>query len=184
MLLGSGVLNAFPPTTNGGPPSGPSYAAPMAVGVSPAKSFTTVLFAAASGPEDSRAGWIVTSNATNDVIFVFSNISSAGPLCNAGVGPRGSMVAEYGLCAGSGIFPSFDHSYALAGLKVGVFAQPGGTTMRFVDEKACAPAVLQGVNSPFGTGAFMINVESGVPEAPPDSWSAPPSWCEGKWVAV
>jgi hypothetical protein len=109
LLLGSGVLNAFPPASGSNEPTGPSYAAPMAIGVSPAKSFSTVLFAAASGPEDSRAGWIVTSNATNDVIFVWSNVSTSGPVCNAGVGARGSMVSEYALCAGSGIFSEFDH---------------------------------------------------------------------------
>ena len=121
VLLGAGVLNAFPPAAGSRQPNGPSYAAPMAVGVSKAGSFATVLFAAASGPEDAVAGWILTSNATNDVIFTFTNASST-PQCAAGVGPLGSMVRDYALCAGSGLFPTDDHDYKLAGLLVGVFS--------------------------------------------------------------
>ena len=62
LALGSGVLNAFPPVSGSSVPTGPSYAAPMAIGVSALKSFTTVLFAAASGPEDAHAGWIVSES--------------------------------------------------------------------------------------------------------------------------
>ena len=125
VLLGAGVLNAFAPPPGSTSPAGPSYAAPMAVGVSGAGrfKFSTVLFGARTGPEDAVAGWIVTSNATNDVIFVFSNASSTGPQCSAGVGPLGSMVPEYALCAGSGLFPRAVSDYKLAGLAVGVFAQ-------------------------------------------------------------
>ncbi len=76
------------------------------------------------------------------MIFVFANMTGT-PVCSAGVGPRGSMVGEYALCAGSGLFPNYDHSYSLAGLQMGVFAQglQGATTLRFADPKACAPAV-------------------------------------------
>lgn len=121
VLLGAGVLNAFPPVAGSKQPTGPSYAAPMAVGVSKAGNFAAVLFAAASGPEDAVAGWIITSNATNDVIFTFTNASST-PACAAGVGPLGSMAWDYALCAGSGLFPTHDHDYKLAGLAVGVFS--------------------------------------------------------------
>jgi hypothetical protein len=182
VLLGAGVLDAFSPApgTNG-PPTGPAYAAPMAVGVSPSRSFATILFAAASGPEDARAGWIVTSNATNDVIFIFSNVSST-PTCSAGVGPRGSMAAEYSLCAGSGLFPDFLRDYRLASLSVGVFVQPNNsTTISVADADACVPVSLLGATSPFGTGAWSIGVESGVAAEPPATWSAPPSWCAGHW---
>ena len=55
VALGTGVLNAFS-SPSGSAPSGPGYYAPMAVGVSPTHLFTTILFAAASGPDDSRAG--------------------------------------------------------------------------------------------------------------------------------
>ena len=39
---------------------------------------------------------------------------------------------------------------ALASLKVGVFSQPGsgGSSMRFADEKACAPLALLGAGAP------------------------------------
>ena len=179
VALGAGVLNAFSPE-NGGPPTGPGYAAPMAIGISPTRLFSTILFAAASGPDDSRAGWIVTSNATNDVIFLFSNVSESGPRCSAGVGPRGSFVTDYKLCGGAGgLFPQPLRDFQLtAATRVGVFAQASGaTTLSFADETACAPLSLLGNNAPFGTGAFSINIESGVAAEPPASWSGPPAYC-------
>ena len=180
VALGSGVLNAFAPPAGNGPPSGPGYAAPMAIGVSPTRQFSTILFAAASGPDDSHAGWIVTSNATNDVIFIFANVSESGPRCTAGVGPRGSYVTDYALCGGAGgSFPDHLRDFQLtAATRVGVFAQASGaTTLSFADEQACAPLALLGSNAPFGTGAFSINIESGVAAEPPAAWSAPPSYC-------
>jgi hypothetical protein len=212
VLLGAGVLNAFSPPRSSNVPLGPAYAAPMALGVSTAGSFATVLFAAQTGPEDAVAGWIVTSNATNDVIFTFTNITGT-PQCTGGVAPRGSMVPDYGMCAGSGTFPKHSNDYKVAGLTVGVFEQSQGTTsewrvpasslsvlhaprpfntdthpsfptraVSFADEKACVPLAMLGSTAPFGTGAYSVNVESGVGAAPPQSWSAPPSWCEGHWV--
>ena len=182
VALGAGVLNAFS-SPAGSPPSGPSYSAPMAVGVSPTHLFTTILFAAESGPDDSRAGWIVTSNATNDVIFVFANISTSGPVCSAGVGPRGSFVPEYRLCAGGALFPTALRDFQLTpATRVGVFAQASGaTTLSVADELACAPLAMQGASSPFGTGAFSINFEGGVASEPPTTWSAPPAYCAGHW---
>ena len=131
VLLGTGVLNAFAPSQGSNEPTGPSYAAPMALGVSKAGKFTTVLFAAKSGPEDSIAGWMTMSNATNDIIFTFSNISTTGPRCAAGVGPLGSMVADYSMCAGSGLFPKYNRDFKVAGMSVGVFTQdhvPGASS--------------------------------------------------------
>jgi hypothetical protein len=220
VMLGTGVLNAFAPPRDGGnsAPTGPAYSAPTALGVSKDGLFTTVLFGAATGPEDAVAGWILTSNATNDVIFTFANVSSiTGPQCSAGVGPRGSMSSGYALCAGSGLFPDHDYDYTVAGMLVGVFAQAQGAksesrftlvlaavsrllcgvphfltlpcsfptplAVRFADESQCVPLALVGNASPFGTGAFAITLESGVPASPPASWSAPPSWCEGHWAA-
>ena len=122
VLLGSGVLNAYAPASGSRAPAGPAYAAPMAVGVSGAHQFTTILFGARTGPEDAVAGWVVTSNATNDVVFAFSNVTGT-PQCAAGVGPRGTMVPQYALCGGSGLFPQHDHDYAVVGLAVGVFVQ-------------------------------------------------------------
>jgi hypothetical protein len=152
----------------------------MAIGVSPTRLFSTILFAAASGPDDSRAGWIVTSNSTNDVIFIFANISEAGPRCTAGVGPRGSFVTDYKLCGGAGgLFPQALRDYQLTPVtRVGVFAQASGaTTLAFADEQACAPLSLLGSRAPFGTGAFSIDIESGVAAEPPATWSAPPAYC-------
>jgi hypothetical protein len=190
VLLGAGVLNAFsPPRGTSGPPAGPNYAAPMAVGVSAEHSFTTILFAAASGPEDAKAGWTVTSNATNDVIFVYSNVSATeGPTCSAGVAPRGAMVGTYALCGGAGgLFPQHVRDYQLTpATRVGVFQQTtaGGevsSTLALADAEACAPVSLMGSYSPFGTGAFSIQFESGVAAEPPQTWSQPPSWCTGRW---
>lgn len=185
VALGAGVLNAFAPVAGNGPPTGPSYAAPMAIGVSPSRLFTSVLFAAASGPEDSQAGWTLTSNATNDVIFVFSNVSASGPRCSAGVAPRGTYVTDYRLCAGAGgLFPNAVRDYLLTpATRVGVFAQSSNmTTISIADETACAPMSMIGNNAPFGTGAFSINFESGVAAEPPATWSGPPSWCDGHWA--
>jgi len=186
VVLGAGVLNAFSPTAgDGGAPSGPTDAGPMAMGVSPSKLFTTVLFAASSGPDDALAGWIVTSNSTNDVLFVFSNASETGPRCSAGVAPRGSYVADYRLCGGPGsLFPNAARDYALTPTtRVGVFAQANdATTLGFADETACAPVSLLGAASPLGTGAFSITFESGVPAEPPAAWSAPPAYCDGHWA--
>lgn len=185
VALGAGVLNAFSPTADGDGPSGPNGAAPMAIGVSPSKLFTTVLFAAASGPDDALAGWIVTSNSTNDVLFTFSNASATGPRCAAGVGPRGAYVSDYRLCGGPGsLFPTAARDYALTPTtRVGVFAQANGaTTLGFADETACAPVTLLGASSPLGTGAFSITFESGVPAEPPAAWSAPPAYCDGHWA--
>lgn len=192
VALGVGTLNAFPPPRNSPNnfPTGPAYAAPMAVGISPSKLFASILFAAASGPEDAAAGWIVTSNATNDVIYVFANVSAAGPSCAAGVAPRGAMVSTYRFCGGpGGLFSSFASSYMLTpSTRVGVF-QSGGSggspvtsSMAFADPAACAPTSLVGASSPFGTGAFSVSFQSGVASEPPASWSQPPSWCEGKWA--
>ena len=144
VLLGTGVLNAFAPASGSREPTGPAYAAPMAVGVSGAHQFTTILFGARTGPEDAVAGWVVTSNATNDVIFMFSNVTGT-PQCAAGVGPKGSMVPEYGLCGGSGLFPQHDHDYKVAGLAVGVFvqqSQSGGAS------SACAEGCLGSLPHP------------------------------------
>ena len=58
------------------------------------------------------------------------------------------------------------------------------TLVRFVGEDQCAPLSLLGASSPFGTGSFSIDFESGVPAAPPSSWSSPPSWCEGHWASL
>jgi hypothetical protein len=193
VAFGSGVLNAFapPPNSPSNNPLGPSYSAPMALGISTSKSFSTILFAAASGPEDARAGWIVTSNATNDVIYVFANVSSTGPTCAAGVAPRGEMVSAYRFCGGrGGLFKNYVSDYLLTpATRVGVFNNAGPpsfpvTTMTFADEKACAPTTLIGAESPFGTGAFSIAFQSGVAEEPPSTWSQPPSWCNGKWLAM
>ena len=184
VALGAGVLNAFSPDGSGAP-AGPTYAAPMAIGVSPSRLFSTILFAAASGPDDAQAGWIVTSNSTNDVLFAFSNASAAGPLCSAGVGPRGSFVADYRLCSGEGtLFPNAARDYQLTPTtRVGVFAQANNaTTLGFADERACAPVSLIGASSPLGTGAFMINFESGGAAEPPAAWSAPPAYCDGHWT--
>ena len=188
VALGAGVLDPFPPQSNGAPPSGPAYAAPMAVGVSTTRSFATILFAAASGPEDARAGWIITSNATHDVIFVFANVS-ATPTCTAGVGARGSMVGAYKLCGGAGgTFDTYVRDFLLTpATRVSVFEQAsaGGavtSTVAFADADACAPVSLLGSSSPFGTGSYSINFESGVAAEPPASWSQPPSWCDGKWA--
>ena len=184
VALGTGVLNAFAPTgSSGSPPSGPGYAAPMAVGISPTRLFSTVLFAAASGPDDSAAGWIVTSNATADVIYVFANVSAAGPRCSAGVGPRGSYSADYRLCGGGDTFPRLVRDFALTpAVRVGVFAQDNNaTTISLADESACAPLSILGGQSPFGTGAWSAAFESGVAAEPPVTWSAPPAYCEGHW---
>jgi hypothetical protein len=185
VALGAGVLNAF--SLAGSAPSGPTYAAPMAIGVAPSRLFTTILFAAASGPDDAQAGWIVTSNATNDVLFAFSNVSAAGPVCTAGVAPRGTFVADYRLCGGEGtLFPRAARAYQLTpSTRVGVFAQDNNmTTLGFADERACAPVALIGASSPLGTGAFSINFESGVAAEPPASWSAPPAYCDGHWTTA
>jgi hypothetical protein len=194
VALGTGVLNAFspPPDSPVHYPLGPSYAAPMALGMSTANSFSAVLFGAASGPEDARAGWINTSNRTNDVIFVFANVSSSGPLCVAGVAPRGDMVPSYRLCGGNGgLFNRFVSDYLLTpSTHVGVFNNAGAspyspvTSMSFADENACAPTALIGSESPFGTGSFSISFQSGGAHEPPASWSQPPSWCDGKWTAL
>jgi hypothetical protein len=53
----------------------------------------------------------------------------------------------------------------------------------FADDEKCAPLSLIGSASPFATGAFAINFESGGAMAPPASWSSPPSWCAGHWVS-
>jgi hypothetical protein len=184
VVLGAGSLNAFPPAPGGVAPSGPVYAAPMAVGVSPSRSFSAILFGAETGPEDAAAGWIVTSNKTHDVIFVFANMTAGAPTCQAGVAPRGTMVGEYALCAGSGLFPTFDHAFSLATLAVGAFTQTAkSTTMSFGgDATECAPVSLLGNYSPFGTGSWSINFESGEAVEPPASWSAPPSYCDGRWA--
>lgn len=185
VALGAGVLDAFPPNSHGGPPTGPAYAAPMAVGVSPTNLFSTVLFAAASSPEDSRAGWIVKSNATNDMIFAFTNVTGT-PICSSGVGPRGSYLKNYALCAGSGIFDEFDRDFLLTpSTRIGVFSQStaAGSTMSFAQE-TCAPVALIGAESPLGAGAFAVNFESGFATEPPVSWSSPPSWCDGFWVEL
>ena len=191
LSFGAGVLNAFSPP-RGGPgsnPTGPSYAAPMALGLSSTRSFVTILFAAETGPEDSRAGWIVTSNATNDIIYVFANISSSGPACQAGVSPRGEMVGVYKACSGpGGLFDKYESDYLLTpSTRVGVFqttVQEGypATTMAFADERACSLTSLIGSSSPFGTGAFSLSFQAGSSAEPPEAWSAPPSWCNGKWV--
>ena len=78
VALGVGVLNAFAGSSN--KPTGPAYAAPMAVGISPSKQFATILFAAATGPEDATAGWIVTSNATMPKGRVRPQPAALGPL--------------------------------------------------------------------------------------------------------
>jgi len=186
VALGVGVLNAFAPLAPGnGPPSGPSYAAPMAIGVSPSRLFTSILFAAASGPDDAQAGWIITSNETNDVIFVFSNVSASGPRCSAGVGPRGSFVGNYRLCSGpGGLFPHALRDFRLTpATRVGLFTQDKNvSTVAFADERACTPVSIVGTDSPFGTGAFSVDFESGVAAEPPAAWSGPPSWCDGHWA--
>jgi hypothetical protein len=150
--------------------------------VSSEHSFTAVLFAAASGPADSLAGWIVTSNATNDVLFAWSNASSSGPVCAAGVSPRGTMVPTYALCAGSGLFPDEARAFTLAGVPAAVFTQ-GHASMTFGgDATVCAPVALVGDATPLGTGAYSFSIESGVPAAPPTTWAAPPAYCEGRWA--
>ena len=186
VALGAGVLNGFSPLA-GGAPSGPTFAGPMAIGVAPSRLFTPILLAAASGPDDAQAGWIVTSNATNDVLFAFSNVAAAGPVCTAAVAPRGAFVADYRLCGGEGtLFPRAARAYQLTpATRVGVFAQANNaTTLGFADERACAPVALIGASSPLGTGAFSINFESGVAAEPPASWSAPPAWCAGHWATA
>lgn len=184
VALGVGVLNPFAPLSGGNnnKPTGPAYAAPMAIGVSPSRNFATVLFAAQTGPNDAVAGWILTSNATNDVIYVFSNAGPT-PVCTAGVGPLGSMMPSYKFCTQSdGLFPNFARDFTLTPTtRVGLFAQKNNvSTIGFADEN-CALTSLTGTGSPFGTGAFSISFESGVPAEPPASWSAPPSYCDGHW---
>ena len=191
VALGMGVFDAFPPprgSPSGAAPTGAPYSGPLAIGISASGSFApfaTVLFAARSGPEDSVAGWIVTSNATNDVLYAWSNAAAdVPPTCVAGVGPRGAFISEYSMCAGSGIFSRLDREYSLApNVPMGVFAQASNaSTLTFAGGAAgCTPTTLLGSSSPLGTGAYSIAFESGVPEAPPSTWSAPPSWCAGKW---
>ena len=186
VVLGAGVLNAFSPAAGDNAPAGPNAASSMAIGVSPSHLFTAILFAAASGPDDAQAGWIVTSNQTHDVLFTFTNASEAGPRCTAGVAPRGAFVADYRLCGGPGsLFPIAARDYLLTPTtRVGVFAQANeGTTLGFADESACAPVSLIGASSPLGTGAFSMNFESGVPAEPPLTGSAPPSYCKWSWMS-
>ena len=184
VALGAGVLNAFAPSSSDKNPSGPSYASSMAVGVSPTNEFATVLFGAESGPNDCAAGWTVTSNSTADTLFVFSNIDNT-PTCKSTTAPRGTFTASYKFCStADGMFPNFSRDYSLTpSTRVGVFATPNnGTSVGFADETACALAGFIGVSSPFGTGAFSINFESGVSAEPPASWAAPPTFCDGHWA--
>lgn len=184
VALGAGVLNMFSPASGDKNPSGPSYASGMAIGVSPSNEFAAVLFGAKSGPDDCVAGWTVTSNATNDILYVFSNVDNT-PVCKSDVAPRGSFTPSYKFCAGAdGMFPNFSRDYQLTpATRVGVFATlNNGTSVGFADETACALTNFIGVSSPFGTGAFSIEFESGVPAEPPASWAAPPSYCDGHWA--
>ena len=188
--FGTGVLNAFAPAADDASraPTGPADAAPMAVGVSTSRSFSAVLFAAATGPEDARAGWIVSTNSTNDVLYVFANVSASGPTCSVGVTPRGAMMGAFAFCGGAGgAFATLARSFQLTpATAVGVFEKVDASgaataTAAFADAAACAPVSLTGASSPFGTGAFSVNFESGSAAEPPAAWAQPPSWCAGKW---
>jgi len=187
VLLGTGVLDAFAPARGapGGLPTGPAALAPMALGASPFSEppFSAVLMNATS-PEDAAAGWIVTSNATNDLLYVFSRVGAAGPVCAAGVAPRGAMVGSLKVCAGAGgVFPAFERAFAVGGARAGVFSQAPGPTQATFLEGACQPLAVAGASSPFGTGAWSLQVESGEGAAPPASWGVPPTWCT-EWAEV
>jgi len=104
----------------------------------------------------------VTSNATNDIIYVFSNISESGPVCNAGVSPRGEMIGPYRLCSGpGGLFNSYVSDYLLTpAVRVGLFQTSGKqgypvSTMAFADATACSPTSLIGAELAFRDGSVL-----------------------------
>jgi hypothetical protein len=116
------------------------------------------------------------------VIFAFSKAGSA-PVCAAGVGPRGTFVASYGLCSGPNtIFSTFLRDYSIIDQTVDIFGNVDNqTTLSIAGGSACRPISLVGAATPLATGAWSATIETGMAAEPPTTWSGPPSWCDGHW---
>ena len=176
---GSFPVPAVPGATDGRP-----VLVPLAIAVSGpgAASWVTVLVDPTSGPSDALAGWLITENSTAQTMYVFSNIPGQGPQCKASsVAPPNAYVAGFSMCTGgaSALFSQYQRSWPISSLVANMYNQDNLNTSALTITGAtqgCEPISFMGLDSPFNTGAWIINIEEGQAAAP--GWGKPPAYCK------
>ena len=129
-----------------------------------------------SGPEDSVAGWYIAQNSTAQTLYFWYN-ASGQPTCFVSSVALPGRFCYTNMCwrEPDALFPDYLRSYTLGGLSVSVFKQQasGNSTVSVLDDTGEIVS-LSIPNTPFDSGALVIDVEAGSAIAPP--W-LPPSYC-------
>jgi hypothetical protein len=144
--------------------------------------FVAVIIGSENGPEASVAGWVIRANASSQTMTLWSAPAGGGaPTCGRStVSAPDVFMPHVELCFGAGAaFPDLVNSYTVGGaLPASWFGMNGTTSSLFsVSDAGCAPISLLAPNTPFGTGAFSLDVQGGTPDAAPAAWAEAPAAC-------
>ena len=149
--------------------------------------FVAVIVGSQNGPESSTAGWIVSENATSQTMTLWSQGAGGGggggggaPTCGrSSVAPHGYMKS-LSLCFGeAGAYPDYISSYMVGGSLPASWWGINGTASALfaVSDADCSPISMLSPGTPFGTGAFGLDVQGGGPAAAPAAWAEAPAAC-------
>ena len=167
-------------------PGRPAAALTVALGAGTADGgddFVAVIVGSENGPEASVAGWNIRENATSQTITVWSQAADGGgaPTCSRGtVDPAKGYMPSLKLCFGEGsAYPDFLSSFMVGGVLPASWWGINGTqgALFSITDAGCAPVALTAPGTPFGTGAFSLDVQGGGPDAAPAAWAEAPSAC-------
>jgi hypothetical protein len=167
-------------------PGRPAAVLTVALGAGTAEggdSFVAVIVGSDNGPEASVAGWTIRENETSQTITVWSQAADGGgaPTCSRGtVDPAKGYLPSLKICFGEGsAYPDLLSSFMVGGVLPASWWGINGTTgaLFSVTDVGCAPVSLTAHGTPFGTGAFSLDVQGGGPDAAPAAWAEAPSAC-------
>ena len=135
-------------------------------------------------PDSAAFGWFITGDQTTQTLHAYAP-ASPGVAAVCVVSPLSGdvFVPGFSMCPGApnSLFPIYGASYGLGGsaVMVNVYAQPpSGSRANFLPATAgCAPVSILSVNSPFGTGAWSVEIEQGSAQPPPARYFSMPSYC-------
>ena len=143
--------------------------------------FVAVIVGSQNGPEASTAGWIMRENATSQTMLLWSQGAGGGaPSCGQSTVTPHGYLPSMNLCFGeSGAYPDYIASYSVGGVLPASWWGINGTASALfsVTDAGCSPVSMLSPGTPFGTGAFGLDVQGGGPAAAPAAWAEAPSAC-------
>jgi len=144
--------------------------------------FVSVIVGSEDGPEASVAGWVIRENATTQTMLLWSQPAAGGaPTCGrSSVNPARGFMPSTQLCFGAAsAYPDYLSSFMIGGVLPASWWGMNGTASALfsITDSGCSPLTVLVPNTPFGSGAFSLDVQGGGPAAAPAAWAEAPSAC-------